>query len=173
MAQVTLVGWCALLLWMTLVGCTDDQQSAVPPHDAGAEKRDASPAANVDASVDLHFLVIATLIEIERTLIARCPCLTAAGEYDSEAECLSGVSIGRNWVDCANRVDLTSDDSDARRENLRCNIAELSLRTECLSGSSCAQEAIAACMAQSLECPVLPYDVISKVVTECTIALSR
>lgn len=167
------------LLLLTLFGCADTARAPVDAYDAGTDaavhRTDAgrSLASTVDASVDLHFLVIATLLEMERSLVARCPCLTAAGEYESESQCRSALSLGSNWIDCANRVDLRSDDSDQTREKLRCNIEELSVRTECLTGSSCAKDAIAMCMTQSLGCPVPPYDLLSKVVSECTIALSR
>ena len=175
-----MAGFCGLLL-MTFVGCADAEHVVTDAGaklddagtDAGAPKADAEPSTPIDASLDIQFLVIATLLEMERSLIARCPCLTAAGEYDSAAECLRAVNLGRNWIDCANRVDLSAHDNNETRESLRCNIAELSLRSECLMGSSCAADAIAMCMTQSLNCTGLPYEVISNVVSECMITLSR
>lgn len=189
MSQVAVAGLCALLL-MTGVGCGASEHaladSGTAPSDAGQDATDATdatgvpipvldaaPATPIDASVDLPFLLIAVLLEMERSLIARCPCLTAAGEYDSASECLSRTSLGRNWIDCANRVDLSGYDSDETREALRCNVEQLSLRSDCLMGSSCASDAIAACMTQTLNCADLPYELISKVVTECMITLSR
>lgn len=184
MSQVTLARLCAVLL-MTCVGCADAERTVA---DSGPARSDAgpssahatgpvlvapSPATTVAAEVDLPFLVIATILEMERSLIARCPCLTAAREYDSASECLRAVSLGRHWIDCANRVDFSGHDSEEMRENLRCNIAELSLRSECLMGSSCTSDAIATCMTQSLSCGVLPYELISNVVSECKITLSR
>jgi hypothetical protein len=184
MRQGTVAGVCGLLL-ITSVGCADAERVVIDAStqlhdaghdastDAGPRKLDAETSAPVDASLDIQFLVIATLLEMERSLIARCPCLTAAGEYDSVSECLRAHNLGRNWIDCANRVDLSAHDNDETRESLRCNIAELSLRSECLMGSSCAADAIAMCMTQSLDCTELPYEVISNVVSECMITLSR
>ncbi|HTU62509.1 MAG TPA: hypothetical protein VMF89_28810, partial [Polyangiales bacterium] len=147
-----------------------DLDAAPSKPDAGRVPQTTTP---VDASLDIQFLVIATVLEMERSLTARCPCLTVAGEYDSTSECLSAVSLGRHWIDCASRVDLSAQDSAETRENLRCNIAQLSLRSECLMGSSCAADAIAACMTQSLDCAEIPYELISQVVSECKITLSR
>lgn len=180
MRQGTVAGVCGLLL-IACVGCADAERvvidASIQLHDAGQDagpgKLDAEPSAPVDASLDIQFLVIATLLEMERSLIARCPCLTAAGEYDSASECLNAVNLGRNWIDCANRVDLSAHDNEETRENLRCNIAELSLRSECLMGSSCAADAIATCMTQSHDCTELPYELLSNVVSECMITLSR
>lgn len=182
--QVTVTAFCGLLL-TTHLGCADPTQVATGASaersdagtDAATSKLDAGRAPDktspTDASLDIQFLVIATLLEMERSLIARCPCLTAAGEYESASECLSTVNLGRNWIDCANRVDLSAHDSDEARDNLHCNIAELSRRSECLMGSSCAPPAIATCMTQTLDCTELPYELIGKVVSECKIALSR
>jgi hypothetical protein len=184
MRQVTVAGLCGLLL-ITCVSCSSAERAVTDAgtafqdagHDAGtdtgARALDAETSMQIDASLDIQFLVIATVLEMERSLIARCPCLTAAGEYDSASECLSAVNFGRNWIDCANRVDLSAHDNDETREGLRCNIAELSLRSECLMGSSCAADAIAMCMTQSLQCTGLPYELISNVVSQCMITLSR
>lgn len=188
MRQVTVAGLFGLLL-LTWVGCAEGERVVLDAgtalqdaghdagHDAGkgaaAPKLDAGPKTPTDAALDIHFLLIATLLEMERSLLARCPCLTAAGEYDSASDCLSAVNFGRSWIDCANQVDVSAHDTEEIRESLRCNIAELSLRSECLMGSSCAADAIAMCMTQSLACAGIPFEVIGEVVSECKITLSR
>lgn len=181
MKSMTVAGFHMLLL-LTCVGCADDarpiEDAVAVSSDAGV---DASPqnasddgeVAPVKASVDLHFLLISALIEMERSLVARCPCLTAAGAYESVTTCMNTVSLGRDWIDCVDRADFSHADNESIRENLRCNIAELNERTECLMGSSCAEAAIAACLTQSRGCPGLPYEVFSEVATNCMIALSR
>jgi hypothetical protein len=131
------------------------------------------PVASADASIDLHFLLIAAMIEVERSLIARCPCLIENGAYDSMSQCVKAVSLGRDWVDCANTLELSDQDDDALRDSLRCNIEELTQRSECLMGSACSDEAVATCMTQSLGCAMLPLDALSRVTVECGIALSR
>jgi hypothetical protein len=184
MRQGTVAGWFALLL--ACASCADGEP-AVSERDSGAHAadaaagdagtnptaRDAGQPASVDASVDLHFLLITALLEMERTLVVRCPCLTANEQYESESECRRAVNLGRSWIDCVNQLDLSAYDELATRENLRCNIAELSLRTECLMVSACSDSAVAMCMTKSLGCSVLPFELISEVVSACKIALSR
>jgi hypothetical protein len=180
MRQGAVAGWFVLVI-LTSESCTD-RERAVSEADGGARVIDAGigptprnggQTGSVDASVDLHFLLITALLEMERTLVARCPCLTADGQYESESECRGAVNLGRNWVDCASQLDLSQQDEPEIRENLRCNISELSLRTECLTGSACSDVAVAMCMTQSLGCQVLPFELLSEVVSECKIALSR
>jgi hypothetical protein len=129
--------------------------------------------AAVTANLDIHFLLISAVIEIERSLHARCPCLTETGQYESMRECIDAVSLGRDWVDCANKIDLSGQDDETVRANLRCNIEELTQRSECLMGSACREDAIAACMTQSLGCPMPPLDALSRVAVECNIAFSH
>lgn len=179
MNRVTLAGSCGLLL-VLFVACADDDKAAQtdasthepakPLSDAG---KDAGPQLGGDTPPDLHALLIATLIETERALIARCPCLAEIGSFKSKQECVRALSLGRDWVECSNATDLTGQDDAAVRANLRCNLQELSQRTECLTGSSCDEKAVVACMSPSLSCPMLPLDVLSHVAVECSISLSR
>jgi hypothetical protein len=123
--------------------------------------------------VDLHFLLVTLLLEMERSLVARCPCQVANGVYKSDAECRRAVNLGQSWVDCVNQRDLSAYEEPELHEPLRCNIAELVQRSECLMGSPCSDDAVAACMMQNLGCPELPYQLLSEVVVECGVALSR
>jgi hypothetical protein len=172
MNHLTVAGLCALLLIQG--GCT---AAARAVGDAGAEPRDSAThepdaAPPGTASFDLHFLVVAALLEMERSLIARCPCLTLQGEYDSASQCRSAVALGSHWIECANRIDLSAFDSTETRESLRCSVAELSQRSECLMGSACTADAIAGCMTQSFGC-MLPLELFSQVASTCEISLSR
>ena len=134
---------------------------------------DAGPKARADASLDLHDLLIVALIETERTLLVRCPCLAEKGIYKSRQECVENVSLGRSWVDCANALDLTGMDDAMVRANLRCSIEELMQRTDCLMASSCSDDAVAACMSLTLDCPMLPLNTLSRVAVECDIGFSH
>jgi hypothetical protein len=173
------------LLLLICAGCAEGEralthsdasvQAGEPTGDADVDPagRDAGKSASANPAVDLNFLLLATLLETERTLIARCPCLIVSGQYESMPECLSALSLGRSWIDCANQVDLRAHDSAATRDNLRCNVAELTQRTECLMGSACKEDAVAACMIQNLGCSLLPWELLSSVASECMIAFSR
>ncbi|HET8934945.1 MAG TPA: hypothetical protein VFN67_15965 [Polyangiales bacterium] len=168
------IGW--LLAWS--VACSDADKT--PARDAAvrdamsdAASTDSGPAVHADASLDLHDLLIVALIETERTLLARCPCLAEKAVYKSMRECVEHVSLGRSWVECANALDLTGMDDAEVRANLRCSIEELLQRTDCLMGSACTDEAVATCMSQSLDCPMLPLNVLSRVAVECDIGFSH
>jgi len=137
------------------------------PADARAE------VAAGGGELDLHALLIAALIETEGSLVARCPCLTASGVYDSMRACSDAVTFGRNWIDCVNGLDLTTEDDPEVRTNLHCNIRELKQRSECLRGSSCSDDDVVRCMSQTLDCPKLPLELLSQVAVECQIAFSR
>jgi hypothetical protein len=181
------VASCAVLILS--VACAGDERAAdTAARDAGAKRADASDprdeedagrqdAAVQDATVkgelDLRSLLIAELIETESSLVARCSCLTASGVYESMSKCLDAVSLGRNWVDCANALDLSAQDSPEIRANLRCNIQELSQRSQCLLGSSCSDTDIAACMTATLNCAKLPLELLSQIAVQCHIAFSR
>lgn len=177
MGQVTVAGFFALLL-LTSAGCSGSDR-VMSQMEAGVTDRAPTPGAaagdgaRADAAIDLHFLLIAAILETERSLVARCPCLTASDVYENMSDCLSSMSLGRSWVDCANRLDLSAFDGAATRENLHCNIAQLTQRTECLMASACDEGAIARCMTQSLGCAVLPWQIFSAVASECAIAFSR
>lgn len=164
------------LLLALAAACTD---SADNPARAAGEEHASDAAAKPDAgpkqkvSPDVHTLLITALLELERTLLARCPCYVEKGLYETKQACVDAVSLGRSWVDCANAADLGELDDVQARANLRCTIEELSQRTECLMGSACTDEAVATCMTQSLGCPMLPLDPLSQVAVECTIAFSH
>jgi hypothetical protein len=162
-----------LLLMLCLACAKDDDEPAKKDAGAADAGKDAGPQVRGDASLDLHALLIAALIETERTLIARCPCLTEAGQFESMQACVRALSLGRTWVDCANALDLTGMDHAQVRANLHCSLEELTQRTECLTGSGCASADVAACMSQSLGCPQLPLDLLSRVAVECSIGLSH
>lgn len=186
-SKLTNKRWASLLLVLQLTACADGAAPVQDERDASvraratdaeattpALPRDAGEQVNaVDAAVDLHFLVLAILLEMERSLVVRCPCLTANGLYESASECLSAVSLGRGWIDCANQIDLSAYDDAMTREDLRCSIAELTVRTECLMASTCSNDAVAMCMTQSLDCEPLPFELLSSVVSACMITLSR
>lgn len=142
------------------------ERSDAPAADAGA------PAAS-GGELDLHSLVVAALIETESSLVARCPCLTASGVYASMRACTDAVTLGRNWIDCVNGLDLTTQDDPQVRESLHCSIRELKQRSECLRGSSCSDDDIVMCMTEMLSCPKLPLELLSRVAVDCQIALSR
>lgn len=166
------------LLFTWSAACGDGDKPPTP-NDASVQdtmtdaSTDAGPKVHADASLDLHDLLIVALIETERTLLARCPCLAEKGIYKSMQECIDSVSLGRSWVECANALDLTGMDDAMVRANLRCSIEELMQRTDCLMASSCSDEAVAVCMSQTLNCPMLPLNTLSRVAVECNIGFSH
>jgi hypothetical protein len=177
---------CLVSCWLLALCCACADRDVEHAHaaDAGQQPhadasttpqrdRDAGQKAGAEASLDVHFLLIATFLEIERSLLARCPCLTDMGLYETRADCNRAVGLGHDWVACANMLDLSQQDSEQVRATLRCNVEELSQRSECLMGSACREEAIAACMTDGLGCPMLPLNLFSEVATECRIALSH
>lgn len=146
--------------------------------DAGADENEPDDGAldagrAGDITADLHLLLIAALIETERSLTARCECLVQGGRYPSVAECDEAVSFGRDWVDCVNGLDLSGMDQADVRAGLHCTIEQTAQRGECLMGSSCNDEAVAACMTAGLDCPMVPLDLLSQLVTHCSIAFSH
>lgn len=166
------------LLLTLSVACGDDakkpaRSDAAVPDTMTDASTDAGPKIKADASLDLHDLLIVALIETERTLLARCPCLAETGVYKTMQECVDHVSLGRAWVECANALDLTGMDDAMVRANLRCSIEELMQRTDCLMGSACNNDAVAECMSLTLNCPMLPLDVLSRVAVECSIGFSH
>jgi hypothetical protein len=185
MRQLAVASYAVLILSVACAG--DERAAAAAAHDAGAQRTDASDPsdeddadtqdATVDATakgeLDLRSLLIAELIETESSLVARCPCLTASGAYESMSKCLQAVSLGRNWIDCANALDLSKQDSPEIRANLRCSIQELRQRGQCLMGSSCSNADVGACMSETLNCPKLPLELLSQVAVQCQIAFSR
>jgi hypothetical protein len=165
--------------WLLILGVACSDADKPPARDAAVRdtmldaSTDSGPAPHADASLDLHDLLIVALVETERTLLARCPCLAEKAVYKSMQECVDRVSLGRSWVECANALDLTGMDDAEIRANLRCSIEELMQRTDCLMGSACTDEAVAICMSQSLNCSMLPLNVLSRVAVECDIGFSH
>jgi hypothetical protein len=171
MKMIAVAGWCGLLL----SACDDNAplRSDASNSEVHPQVEAGSASDSPVAAPNLHFLLIAAVLEVERSLIARCPCLTADGHYESEVECVRAVSLGRDWVDCANDMDLSGLDDAESRASLRCNIEEISERTECLMASSCNADAVAECMSKTLGCSMLPLNLLSRVTVECSIAFSH
>lgn len=151
--------------------------SATPSRsDAGRLDRfdaDAGPGPSGEVMPDLHFLLVTMLVEIDRSMLARCPCQVAGGDYATIRDCVDTVSLGRDWVDCVNSLDLTGEDAAPLRDNLHCNIEELMQRSECLEVSSCSEQDVQVCLSKANGCPMPPLMVLSRLATECPILFSH
>jgi hypothetical protein len=126
------------------------------------------PAAPAEA--DIHFAVIALLVELQRSLQQRCACEAEAKQFATIQMCEDAVSFGPNWADCVNRVDIPDDEHS--REQLRCETLAFSMRTDCLATSPCTDDAVAECLRDKSGCGELDLSVLNPVAMQCAESLA-
>jgi hypothetical protein len=144
--------------------CGGDDQPAPSARDAG---RDAAEHEDAGASAppDLHFSVIAFLLEIERGTRMSCPCFVRRGDYTSTDDCVEQVSFKAGWQDCVMSVAL--DDSLEVRDALHCALAELRQQNDCVEPTACPDDALPVCRFERMQCAKLDPSVLTQVVDAC------
>lgn len=169
------VRWFVSLVWIVSAACATESDSPSPALDAGAEL--ATDASTREAPVlgdpqppDIHFSIIALLIEITRGFSERCPCQVEGGSFASVRECIDLVSLKPGWTDCVNRVEVP--DTPRVREQLRCQIAALSQQADCLGAAMCTEEAFDECLKDTSGCEMIDLTVLNPVVLACADALT-
>jgi hypothetical protein len=157
-----------IFLWIC-AACGGDDQAAPPPHAAGheaADHDDAGQAPSNSTPADAHFSVTAFLLEIERGTFLTCPCSVQRGEYPSMQDCVEKVSFKPGWQACVAGVELPGEEADVSAR-LRCALAELQHRNNCLEPAPCTSTVMALCQADTLHCPKLDPGVLTAVIDVC------
>jgi hypothetical protein len=112
-------------------------------------------------------LVRAAHREYERNIAARCPCLAAAGEFASAAQCVKDLGRGVGWVDCVGSV-VDASNRASVRAYLTCFAEGVRITNTCLESASCDDDEVVACDALRTNCPPPEATLLTQLAPRCS-----
>lgn len=136
----------------------DTQRTAPTVQDAATTQPDtADPSARVSAA----------LMALDRVAKLKCPCLVAAGGFQSARECEEKTGYDAEHIACLSGAFAALDDVDNARAALRCQQEQAQDTAECLEERGCEPDAIGTCYEDAQTCPMYDPGLLTQVLQRC------